>query len=383
MPPRVTASLIEELIRRREELKKQLEKVLSNEDVKAALGDHHAVRKPIACGMTIHTGVGCNYGCLYCYVPDMGFPMKPKPYPLTGAQLVYALINNPHIVVGDYGTMLAFGSVTEPFMRETRERTFEYLRFTRDFLGNPTQISTKSHLTWEDSVKLRENSEGKLSVLVTVTTIVNARRLEPGAPSPEERLETIRNLRRLGFHVSLFLRPIIPGVTTDFREVIKRAADAGAVGVVPGSLRVTQGILTRLTAAHFNVSEVLNRMPRRPRDSRDQVPVREGDLKGEVIREAREYNLRVFPSSCSANMDSHGLSCWLCGYGPCGDVNELPRVYDEDMKEIMELSGLKYRGMIIKGNKIIVRVKGSGNTHGLENLLTTVSKRQVLIRRVD
>ncbi|MCE4629966.1 MAG: radical SAM protein, partial [Desulfurococcales archaeon] len=94
--------------------------------------------------MTIHTGVGCSYGCVYCYIWDMGFPGYPAMYPLTPLQLAYALAINPYVL--PRSTMAAYGSVTEPFLPETRDRALEYVKTIYEWLKLPSQVSTKSIL---------------------------------------------------------------------------------------------------------------------------------------------------------------------------------------------------------------------------------------------
>jgi len=56
---------------------RRLEALIGAEAAGRARRDHHARRPPRPCGMTIHTGIGCSMGCIYCYVPDMGFMGKP------------------------------------------------------------------------------------------------------------------------------------------------------------------------------------------------------------------------------------------------------------------------------------------------------------------
>ncbi len=329
--------------------------MLDERERREAESDGHARREPRPCGMTIHTGIGCKFGCVYCYVPDMGFPMKPRPYPLNGLQLVYALLSNPYFVPGPYGTLLAFGSVTEPFMEETVERALEYLEATARYLGNPTQLSTKAYVDESLAKTLRGKADPRMDFLVTIITIKHWRRLEPGAPPPDKRFETIRNLRSVGFHVTLFMRPIIPGVTdSEVPEILKRAKEAGAQGVVPGSLRVTPGIIERLRLAGVDVSPILARLPRKPRSRRDQVTIKESDLKRMVEREAQRLGLRVYPSSCSANIDAHGLACYACRWGPCGKPGELPEVEEDAILELGSLIGVEVKKVEI--SESIVRV---------------------------
>ena len=112
--------LIEEF-ERKLEVKLKLREMLAA-DAGIVEKDGHAHRIPRPCGLTIHTGLGCRFGCVYCYIYDMGFTYKPRPYHLTGLQLAYAVTTNPSIALGLNGTPMAFGSITEPFMDETTDR---------------------------------------------------------------------------------------------------------------------------------------------------------------------------------------------------------------------------------------------------------------------
>ena len=383
---KLTPRLVGEVLREKQRLRDRIASKLSEEERREALRDSHARRRPIPCGMTIHTGIGCRLGCLYCYVPDMGFPMKPRPYPLTGLQLVYALLSNPYFIPGPAGTLLAFGSVTEPFLEETRERALEYLEATWRWLRNPQQISTKVPLWGEWLDRFLEASDPRISVLVSMSTLRYARVLEPAAPSPEERLEWIRTLSEKGVHVTLFLRPIIPGVTEkELDEIMRRAAEAKARAVIVGSLRVTPGILRRLEASGVvPVEELRRRLPRQPRDSRDQVTLKMTDLKRLAAEAARRHGLRVLPSSCSANIESHGLSCWACHWGPCGDPRRLPALDEDTAAQVLEALGCtRVRGVRVTANTVSARCRHGGGRRGLDRvavIVETLAKRRVLLR---
>lgn len=163
----------------KEKLRNRLENELSEESIERARRDPHARRYPRPCGMTIHTGgVGCTYSCTYCYIYDMGgFPHRAVPYPLSGKELLYALTLNPYVVLGPGGTMLAMGSVTEPFLPETRERALEYIEVLGP-LGNPLQISSKSVLNDDYIVRIKEHAP-RISFLETVVCLRDCRKVEP------------------------------------------------------------------------------------------------------------------------------------------------------------------------------------------------------------
>ncbi len=351
---------VRSVFREKARLASRLKEALGEEEARRAETDWHARRAPIPCGMTVHTGIGCSYGCAYCYIYDMGFTSKPKPYPLTGLQLAYALAVNPYLVPGPQGTLLAFGSVTEPFMDETFSRTIEYLRATREYLGNPQQISTKTALKGERLEEFIKAVDPRIDVLVSMTTISMWRRLEPGASSPEERFEFMRQLSSRGIHVTLFLRPIIPGVTDrEMERIIAKAAEAGVKAVVPGTLRVTWRIVRRLKATGVvDMVELESRIVRMPSRPGEQVPIKGADLKRRAEKIAREYGLEVLPASCSANIASHFQACAACNMGPCGDLAFLPEVDEDDVAWLLENLGLKPLKVKISKAKVYAVVRG-------------------------
>ncbi|MCD6591780.1 MAG: radical SAM protein [Thaumarchaeota archaeon] len=346
-----------------EEFEKKLEIASSlrdrlGEDAEAAERDPHSRRLPRPCGLTIHTGIGCKFGCLYCYIWDMGFRGEPRAYPLSGLQLAYAIASNPAVALGRNGTLLAYGSVTEPFMDVSKERSFEYLSAVAKLLGNPIQLSTKAYLSSEDVSRLKE-LVGYGSFLVTIISLSMSRLLEPNAPSPDRRFETIGNLRKAGFHTCLFLRPILPGIgLNEFREILEKAYGFGVCGVVLGSLRVTRGIIDRLRAAGYpGLGEILDRIPRNPSGG-EQVTIRSSDLKQRVAEIAKDLGIEIYPSACAASIAAHGLGCWACRFGPCGDREAIPDFEPADLIELARRFKLKIHSLRIEEPKVFLKVDG-------------------------
>ncbi len=301
------------LIREKTRTRLTLESLLDPKEKARARADHHARRKPRPCGMTIHTGIGCSYGCVYCYIWDMGFPGSPKPYPLSPLGMAYALTVNPYVVPGH--TLAAYGSVTEPFLPETRERAIEYIAAVHKWLRLPSQVSTKAVIDGELALTLKSREPG-ISVLVSAVALGElARRLEPNAPSTEDRLRAAGAASRVGLHVTLFLRPIIPGIPMEEYEALLRyAREQGLERIVLGTLRVTRGIVSRLRAVGVEIPP--SRLPE-TLHARHQVPVRAGDIKEKLGLMAEDLGFTVYPSACAANIDSHSLRCWKCPHGPC------------------------------------------------------------------
>jgi len=317
---------------------RRLKDILGEDGVKKALSDGHSKRVPRPCGLTIHTGIGCDYACVYCYIYDMGFPGKVKPYPLKPYELVYAVASNPYVLPEK--TLAAYGSVTEPFHPLTKDLAVKYIEEVYKWLKLPSQVSTKSFIDEDLADKLKV-AEPNLNILISISTIDKAALLEPRAPEPIKRFEGALTAIRKGLEVTLFIRPVIPGVTDrEIEKILDKALEHGIRGVVFGSLRVTRNILIRLQSKGINIEEIKSRIPKALRD-REQVAINEKDIKNILVRKALEKGMIVYPSACSANIYSHKQFCNMCNFGPCGDPRNWDKVSEEDIRDYLEFRGLK------------------------------------------
>jgi len=353
----------------KEQTKEKLEQLLTKEARSRALRDHHAYRAPRPCGMTVHPGFGCTNSCLYCYVADMTAkkPSSEGAWPivnrLSGTEMAYALASNPHFLPSVMGTFIAMGAVCDPLHEKLVGKTLEYLEAFNRFLGNPTQLSTKMRVSPELAEELAERSP-RLSPLVTIITLKHASKLEPRAPPPTERLETISSFRRAGLRPMLFLRPIIPGLTDgEVDEVLSAARKAGAVGVVVGALRASEQIIGRLRSAGVQTDEIERRLGRR-RLGKGLVSVPSGDLKREALRLARRRGLIPFASACCANAYTSGVPCtglcWLRGFCtkcPNKCWTKLPKVDEEEVRQaVRRLLKLEPTSIQISKDEILIRL---------------------------
>ncbi len=346
-----------ELLKNKERVRDRLESLLNENEKEAALKDRHSYRKPLLCGMTVHTGIGCPLKCLYCYIGDMGFPWTIKPYPLNPLQLVYALASNPYFIPGDRGTFIALGSVTEPFLEIVKEKTIGYIEAIAKYLGNPIQFSTKMYLSKEDVIRLKEADQG-ISPLVTIVTLKHYKRLEPYAPNPLRRMETIENLSKAGLKPILFYRPVIPGINDrEYRELLSLAREYGAKGVVVGGFRVTENILSRLEKAGFNTTYVIERLSSKPKGRR-QVSVNIGDLKKRIMEYALSIGLTPFPLACMANLYTHGWRCVLMEEIGVHNGRKYSKPEYNHIVEASEYLGVEVFKTRFYGNKLVIYGRG-------------------------
>jgi DNA repair photolyase len=244
------------------------------------------------------------------------------------------------VAVGPWGTLVAVGSVTEPFLPQTRELALGYMKAIAAYLGNPLQVSTKM----PPPPELAE-VQGGLDVLISVTDLSG--KLEPRAPPPLERLRAGAELIKRGVSATLFVRPVVPGVTDgELTRLLALARELGYSRVVFGTLRVTKGIVARLKAFGVDVMPYVRELR-----ERRQVPIR--FPKDRSVAAARQLGFEVLPASCAANVAAHGQACALCRWGPCGDVERL-KVDARDVEEYLEMRG--YKSVEVSVEELRIRI---------------------------
>jgi DNA repair photolyase len=236
----------------------------------------------------------------------MGFKFeKPRPCILSPKELALALLYNPNFVSGRGGTYIAIGSIIEPFQPELKSLTMSYIAELA-ILGNPIQFSSKSLITIDEANTI-QSSCNWISPLITILTLheSKAHTLEPRAPRPTVRLESINNLAQAGLKPFLFLRPVLPGLITseEYENLIDEAIYQGAKGVVLGGFRITRRIIETMKKKTLNVTEIL----RRSRGVDDkQRPIFVSDLLTDIENKF-SGRTKIFRHSCCASAYAAGL----------------------------------------------------------------------------
>src|SRR6266536_2265272 len=189
---------------------------------------------------TINPYRGCEFACKYCYARythefmEMrnGFEFEQKIY----AKQHAADLLRQELRRVKPGEEIAIGTATDPY--QPAERRFEVTRAILEELarhsGFEIGIVTKSNLITRDAEILRRVAEhNRIFVNVTVTTVdvELARKLEPRAPRPDLRLETVRQLNLAGVDAGVICAPVMPEITDaprDLEALVKAASEAGA-----------------------------------------------------------------------------------------------------------------------------------------------------------
>ncbi len=357
------------------EKKNKIEELSNLTDVSLAKKDPHAKREPRDCGLTVHPGIGCDLGCVYCYIKDMGFPTdEVKPYPLDGKTLALAIALNPNIGIGKTGSYLAVGSVTEPFHPLLVERTIDILRWL-NYLGNYTQISYKMVLPDHKLEDLLRSAERNLSVLISISTLKKWKVFEPRLPPPELRLEMGSKIRRSGRGVSLFLRPILPGITDkEIDHILETAYSYDIKDITIGGLRVTERIYKELVSRGVTLNGRLRYLPKGTR----QVYVYTRDIKDMIIKRAERLGMRVLYTACDANARHHGEVCWDSCKWNRELCEKLPPIDEKDLKEGLKELGVRLLRWNVREPILELEVEGWKRKVGW--IVQMAYRRQVIAR---
>jgi DNA repair photolyase len=112
----------------------------------------------------------------------------------------------------------------------------------------PVEVLTKSDLVLRDLELYQEAGRRAWScVFFTITTFDEqiAGRFEPGASSPQRRLEAMRAVSRAGLATGVSMMPLLPGICDDdehIEEVVRRVKDAGGQFVLGAGLTLKEGV---------------------------------------------------------------------------------------------------------------------------------------------
>jgi DNA repair photolyase len=224
----------------------RLETVVTSEPARSLISTNDSPDVPFE--QSINPYKGCEHGCVYC------FARQTHPYLGLSAGLdfeskIFSKPNAPELLRRELARkryrcrVLVLGANTDPYQPVEKRlgltrRILEVLRDHR----HPVSVVTKSNLVLRDLDLLAAMAAERLaSVLVSVTTLDRelARRMEPRAPTPGRRLETIRTLDDAGVPTGVLVSPMIPGLNdAELDRILEAAAVAGA--------SVTGTILLRL-----------------------------------------------------------------------------------------------------------------------------------------
>lgn len=265
---------------------------------------------------------GCEHGCSYCYARPthdyLGFSAG-----LDFETKIMVKQNAPELLRKELSSpkwepqTLAMSGVTDCYQPIERR-----LQLTRRCLAvlaefrNPVGIVTKNALVTRDIDLLRELAAHRA---VRATLSINsldqelARRLEPRAALPRQRLAAVKALAEAGVPVGVMVAPVIPALNDhEIPSVVAAAKEAGADWAGMELLRLP------LTVAPVFQEWLANHAPGKQAKILDRIRA----IRGGKLNDPR-FGKRMVGEGIMADQihQMFHVSCRRAGFG--GDVPEL------------------------------------------------------------
>ena len=196
------------------------------------------------------TYTGCTHGCKYCFARNTtefsrtrhGVD-KPSFSNIEGSnpeklKLYLEKIFNSNIYNNsNYSEHVALkeripikiGASSDPFPGvELHEKiTYDTLKIFDEY-DYPLQILTKNPVILSKYINDFDNPNWAISCSLISTDDKLLKKLEPGAPTPDERFNAIKSITDRGYHVMIKVQPaILPIVINDLPKIVERGKDSG------------------------------------------------------------------------------------------------------------------------------------------------------------
>lgn len=249
---------------------------------------------------TINPYRGCQHACRYCFARgtheylglDAGADFDSRIVVKTNiVDVLERELRGPRHDVA----AVQLGTNTDPYQRaEGRYALMPGILRALAAHGASISLLTKGTLLRRDIPLLRAISDDvPVSVALSIAIFDDElqRSLEPGTPSTSARLQTVRALRDAGLDCSVFVMPVLPGLTdsdAQLDEAFASIAQAGGTAVIAGALHLRPGAKEWFAAWLRAERPALGPLYRRlygegsyaPREYRDALALR--------VRNARE-----------------------------------------------------------------------------------------------
>jgi DNA repair photolyase len=170
---------------------------------------------------TFNPYLGCQHGCLYCYVPDI---LRHCALPPEWGREVMVKEGVLRLLASDLRRLkpgtVGVSTVTDPYQPAERTHclTRQALSILRDS-GFQVSVQTKSALVARDFDLMK----GRFELGMTITSMDDdfRRLFEPSASPPEERASTLEEASSRGIKTWIFYGPIIPLYNDSIRDAAK------------------------------------------------------------------------------------------------------------------------------------------------------------------
>ncbi len=198
---------------------------------------------------------GCDHRCIYCYatyIPNFFQPRRKK-------ELVKRVKKDLEKI--PHGSLISISNSSDPYLKMDKkyEDTRQCLKVLID-KGVKILMVTKGVNIKRDIDLLKK---ADVAVTVSLCTLKKdlKKKLEPNAPSPEKRLETVEFLVEENIPVGVRFDPIFPGSTeNEIPEMVEKISETGVEHVISSTFKPRRDIWKNLGLAFPDLAEDLEEL---------------------------------------------------------------------------------------------------------------------------
>jgi len=201
--------------------------------------------------LTFNPYTGCDHNCIYCYATNYISNFnncKPK------KNLVPQLQKEAQQLKGQ---LISISNSSDPY--PTIEKELELTRKCLHALSNHNcriQIITKSNLVTRD-IDILQKTKSVVAFTITTDNDELAKKLEPNAPPPSQRIRAIKTLTQTSIPVCARIDPIIPHLNSNCKALIEKLAHIGVKHVTSSTYKIKQDNWKRFTYTFPAIAEQL------------------------------------------------------------------------------------------------------------------------------
>lgn len=239
---------------------------------------------------------GCGHGCLYCYassyIRDFSRPREKKDFLI---RLVREIKKVPK------GALLTIANSSDPYL--CLEKKLELTRKALEIIRNydlKLSLVTKSSLILRDIDLLKALKSVVVNISLTTLDKTLAKKLEPYASPPGERLETIKKLS-LCLPVIVRFDPLVyPLNTNEINTLVKKITSLGAKQIITSTYKVRADNFKKMITVFPQYQELWNKLYLKQGERRGGYIYLPEDLRKELVTKVRKAanNEGIKFSSC-------------------------------------------------------------------------------------
>jgi DNA repair photolyase len=195
---------------------------------------------------------GCEHGCLYCYAPEVTYTEWDE---WTDVRVKAGIESRLGKELMSVKGTIGIGTTTDPY--QPAEERFQLTRKCLVKLKERKRrihVHTKSDLILRD-LPILQGTDGEVAVTITTLDERISKIIEPGAPGPARRVDTLTKLTAAGLDTYALVGPVLSILEGHEREFVESITSTGTKRMYLDSLNDRHLLTKRMDAINIKGSQ--------------------------------------------------------------------------------------------------------------------------------